>query len=126
MSVNILFDYFSFQFEHYSHPEAISSKRNCKIGHIIGPKALERWENKWSNYVEKVNVWLDEVKIDKNELEKLIDPTEERFDLEEVERGRFLNKKGGLVNCLSLTSGFNKESNSCKECFFTTKCKELL
>lgn len=125
VSINILFNWFSFQFEHYSNPLAISSKRNVKIGHIIGPKAVERWHKKWTNYEEKVNLWLNETKIEKYELEKLIDPIESSYNLEEVERMRFLNKKNGLINCLSLTSGFSKESDSCSNCFFVTKCKEL-
>lgn len=128
----LLFSYFSFQFEYWSNKTTTFGKGKVMLNWVVGKKAFERWNNK-TNVTFFYEKFCRENNIKKSEILSIINYTETKqnnnnalFRLEEVERKRFLNKTLGLQHCLGLTSLFNEQSSSCNTCNSSIKCREIL
>lgn len=127
VGTNMIFDFCAYQFYFYSKPNAIQSKRYIHIGHIIGEKAIERWINKNQNELQKALLWTSQIGVLITDLNEIINYQEPvSFNaLEETERKRFHNTEFGLMHCLTLTKGYSKNSEYCKLCKWSVKCREM-
>lgn len=128
VGINMLFEFFALQFYYYSHPGAIQSKRYIQIGHIIGDKATERWENK-NQYDSKDSIsWASSIGVLVSDISEVINYTEPKItlnQLEDIERKRFYNTSYGLTTCLTLTSGYQKNNDYCKLCKWSIDCRKM-
>jgi len=128
VGINVLFDYFAFQFYYYTKPGAIQSKRFVGIGHIIGDKAAERWVNKNHYELQNALKWASEKHILLSEISEVVNFEENPISisaLEEIERRRFFNTQYGLSNCLMLTNGYTKNSEYCVLCKWSIDCRKM-
>lgn len=122
------FEYFTYQFCHYSKPEAIKTRRFLKPGHVFSEKSIERFLNKNFYSSNESKEWAFQNGINVNEIEQIINSIENPIsinDLEEIERKRFLNTDYGFTNCIQLTSGFKKNSKNCIICKFSIDCRQI-
>lgn len=104
---------------------------NWKVNQIFGPKSLERFTtDKGRQYYE--DRWLAEENLTRAGLMKLIEDRSEHplskyiyVAAEESTKRGALNTELGFARCQSSTLGWSPESESCNQCDFQAKCKEL-
>lgn len=125
-SFDKLYEYFLYQFNYWHDKDTRFGRGNIMFDWVIGKKAFERYEeaieNKSIYYSTDI---LDKYFISKDDVVEIVDfenkPT--IFNLEEVERQRYLNSDYGLFHCLSLTSGYTEKSEFCKICSNKFECQ---
>lgn len=87
---------------------------------LLSQKSIERWNMRdsekasyfCSEFLRKYGI-KREISFEKVDLE----------DLEELERGRFLNTEIGFLNCQSFAT-YNQYSPSCQRCRFKKQCRK--
>lgn len=122
----VMYNYFLYQFSYWEDKDTRFG-RSVMFDWVVGQKAFDRYkeaiENNSIYYSDKIN---EKYFIEKDEVRSIVE-FEERvglFEIEEIERSRFLNKQNGLFHCLGLTSGFSERSEFCPKCNYQKECKD--
>lgn len=127
---NLLYNFFSYQFFHYSKKEAIKSRSYLKIGHVVNEKAINRFNSAFDSQKQKGIEYAISRSIFLNDFIEIIDFDKKDVkisklnNLNEIERKRFWNTEYGFSHCISLGIEFSVGSPTCFECDFKLECKE--
>jgi len=114
---DFIWDYISFQLEYWDNKKTEYSLRPLWI---FGIKAIERWENKDSNWNYYTQLFLN-----KYEIEKPVTYYKNNLtDKFEEERKRFFGTENGLLNCFA-SSFYDKKSKYCKICEYKDICEKM-
>lgn len=125
-SFDKLWEYFQYQFNYWHDKNTRFGKGNIMFDWVIGKKAFDRYneavENKSIFYSTDI---IDKYLLKKDEVLEIVDFESNSFlfELDEVERKRYLNTDYGLFHCLSLTNGYTEKSEHCKVCINKFECK---
>lgn len=130
---DLIFIYFSFQFEYWSTKKTIYGNGKILFNWVVGKKAFERYSQTSINkryYSEK---YCRENKLNKSEIFSVINFDKDKKRnvdnltfIENLERKRFLNTKIGLQNCVFFTSLFKEENITCIKCNSSIRCRIIL
>jgi len=137
-TVNLLVQYFEFQFSRYSGGYSRNHGKNkIMLTWLVGKKAIGEWETrdvrrKWFVRIklnEEVGLRLQ--KAFRNErAEKAVARTLSVFnnmsDIEETAKQRFYNTVEGYLYCDMMTTLYNPQSKWCKGCEHAEECTERL
>lgn len=130
----LLIQYFEFQFSRYSGIITPKGKNNIMLNWIIGPKAINAWQNR-----DIKKRWLVRWHINKDFRLQLIKtfPSVVTVNLryvikkqtrphEEQAKFRFYQQPKGYLYCAQMTTLYNPASAYCTGCHFKVTCQERL
>ena len=104
-------------------------EQGWKLNSVFGPKSIERFTtDKGLKYYEDKGLMTEN--MTRNDLIKFLTNDSQHplskfiyIASEESTKRRLLNQEVGYIICQSSTLGWTPESESCKRCDFTEKCK---
>lgn len=124
-----IFNFMAFQYDYYSTLDH-QAKNRIPLNWVAGKKGLDRWINRTEEDLYHCTMYARElglhVGLIKTGIKKKKNNVSTLSHHEEIEKQRFYNKDGGLVNCIETTTLFNDKSSWCKLCKHKVKCKEML
>jgi len=130
---SLLIQFFEFQFSRYSGIVTPKGKNSIILSWIIGPKAINEWQNRnvrkrylvtWRiNKEFKLHLEKTFAQVKVNNIPKYLLSINQ---YEEAEKRRFFNTKEGYIYCGQFTTLYNPISISCQACSYRTECSERL
>lgn len=122
---DFIFNFIAFQFERKRDQRTRFGKGIVMLNHVIGRKALDRWERKSDNWYYHTDRFCTEYCIPKYIKQGVVTEREELPISEEVIREISHKKDLGVAYCIDLTTLYHPKSQFCVKCKTKIECQEV-
>lgn len=126
LGIDFLWFYFVFQFEYWKNLNIKSYNKKIKLQFIVGKKAFTRYLERDSNY--DWQIIQDSRTYDRvffNKTLSLYKIEKSNYDPDELYKSKKFNTEKGFIECMSITTLYNKSSNYCISCNFQDSCRKI-